>query len=79
MTEMHHSLETIICDPLKYKMVNSGPEVIKLFSYSTQLSTKFILLMTTVVGILTFICMINTSERLKVRNFFVSIIVFKSI
>ena len=48
----------------------SGPEVIKLFSYSTQLSTKFILLinvkMPTSVGILTFISMINTtSERLK--------------
>ena len=36
----------------------TGPEVIKLFSYSTQLSTKFFLLiivkMPTVVGILTF-------------------------
>ena len=45
-----------------------GPEVIKLFSYLTQLSTKFILLinikMPTIVGILTFISMINTtSER----------------
>ena len=49
----------------------------KLFSYSTQLSTKFILLInvkmpTIVVGILTFISMINTtSERLKARNFFI--------
>ena len=38
--------------------------------------TKFILLinvkMPTIVGILTFICMINTtSERLKARNFFI--------
>ena len=54
----------------------SGPEVIKLFLCSTQLSTKFILLinvkMPTIVGILTFISMINTkSERLKARNFFV--------
>ena len=54
----------------------SRPEVIKLFSFSTQLSTKFILLinvkMPTIVGILTFIGMINTtSERLKVRNFFI--------
>ena len=54
----------------------SGPEGIKLFSYSTQLSTKFILLinvkMPTIVGILTFISMINTtSERLKARNFFI--------
>ena len=47
-----------------------GPEVIKLFSYSTHLSTKFILLinvkMPTVVGILTFISRINTiSEGFK--------------
>ena len=53
----------------------SGPEVIKLFSCSTQLSTKFILFinvkMPTIVGILTFISMINTtSERLKARYFF---------
>ena len=52
----------------------SGPEVIKLFPCSTQLSTKFILLinviMPTIVGILTFICMMNTtSERLIARNF----------
>ena len=43
---------------------DSGPEIIKLFSYSTQLSTNFILLinvkMLTIVGILTFINMINT-------------------
>ena len=49
-----------------------GTEVIKK-SYSTQLSTKFILLinvkMPTIVGILTFISMINTtSERLNARN-----------
>ena len=53
-----------------------GFEFIKLFSYSTQLSTKFILLinvkMSKIVGILTFISMINTtSERLKARNFFI--------
>ena len=52
------------------------PHVIKLFSYSTQLSTKFVLLinvkMPTIVGILTLISMINTtSERLKARNFFI--------
>ena len=56
--------------------LDPGPKVIKLFSYSTQLSTKFILLinvkMPTIVGILTFISMINTtSERLKARNFFI--------
>ena len=53
-----------------------GPEVIRLFPCRTQLSTKFILLinvkMPTIVGILTFISMINTtSERLKARNFFI--------
>ena len=52
------------------------PEVIKLFPFSTQLSTNFILLisvkMPTIVDILTFISMINTtSERLKARNFFI--------
>ena len=40
-----------------------GPEVIKLFTCSTKLGTKFILLinvqMPTVVGILSFISMIN--------------------
>ena len=56
--------------------MQSGPEVIKLFSYSTQLSTKVILLinvkMPTIVGILTFISMIiTTSQRLKARNFFI--------
>ena len=55
--------------------VNSGPEVIKLFPCSTQLSTKFILLinvkMPTIVA-LTFISMINTaSERLKAINIFI--------
>ena len=54
----------------------SGPEVIKLFLCQTQLSMKFILLinvkMPTIVGILTFISMINaTSERLKARNLFI--------
>ena len=55
----------------------AGPEVIKPFPCSTQLSTKFILLinvkMPTIVDILTFISMINTtSERLKAIHFFVS-------
>ena len=53
-----------------------GFQVIKLFSYSTQLSMKFILLinvkMPTIVGILTFNSIINTtSERLKARHFFI--------
>ena len=54
----------------------TGPEVIKLFPCSTQLSTKFILLinvkMPTIVGILTLISMINTtSQWLKARNFLI--------
>ena len=53
----------------------TGPEVMKLFSYSIQLSTKFILLINVkmpTIGILTFISMINkTSERPKARNFFI--------
>ena len=53
----------------------SGTEVIKLFSCSTQLSTKFILLinvkMPKVVDILTFISMIYTTfESLKPRYVF---------
>ena len=62
-----------------------GPEVIKLFSYSTQLSTKFILLinvkMPTIVGILTFMCMINTRLRdLKQETYlFVGILVLRAV
>ena len=58
-------------------MWRPGHEVIKLFSYSTQLSAKFILLinvkMPTTVGILAFISMINTiSARIyRARNFFI--------
>ena len=53
----------------------TGLEVIKLIPCSTQLSTKFILLinvkMPTIVGILTLISMINTThEKLKARYFF---------
>ena len=47
-------------------------EVIKLFSCSFQLSIKFILLinvkMSTIVGILTFISRIKTSESFRQRN-----------
>ena len=61
---------------LRSQAAKSGPEVIKLFPCSTQLSTKFIRLrnvkMPTIVGILTFISMINTtSGRPKARNFFI--------
>ena len=60
----------------QHKQTKPGPKVIKLFSCSTQLNTKFIQLtyvkMPTIVDILTFISMINTtSERLKTRNFFI--------
>ena len=64
--------------------IRPGPEVIKLFSCSTELSTKFILLinvkMPTIVGVLTIISMINTtSERLKQESsLFVGILVFMS-
>ena len=52
-----------------------GTDVIKLFSCSTQLSMKFILLinvkMPTIVGILTFISRINTaSKNFKARKIF---------
>ena len=61
--------------PFHYLSHKDWPEVIKHFSYSTQLSTKFILLINvkmTIVGILTFISMINTAtERLKTRNFYI--------
>ena len=61
---------------VNFHLCRPGTKVIKLSSYSTQLSTKFILLlnvkMPTIVGILTFISMINTtSERLKAINFFI--------
>ena len=46
-----------------------GPEVIQLFSCSTQLSTRLILLinvkMPTIIGILTFISMINATSESK--------------
>ena len=56
-----------------YTAFKTGPEVIKLFSCSTQLSKKLILLinvkMPTIVGILTVISRINTaSESIRVRK-----------
>ena len=52
------------------------PVFIKLFSCSTELSMKFIMLinvkMPTIVGILMFMSMINTtSEHLKARKVFI--------
>ena len=60
-------------DPLE-KQFDPRPRGYKFFPCSTQLSMKFILLinvtMPTIVGILTFISMMNTtSERLNARNF----------
>ena len=87
---LYHSLQPWTCqiarpfDNSTYTGARPGPKDIKLFLCSTQLSTKCILLinvkMPTIVGILTFISMINTtSERLKARNSsFVSILVFMS-
>ena len=67
--DTHIKEEFFLNDTKFYGSYITGPEVIKLFSCSTQLSTKFIMLMNvkmpTIVGILTFISMINTtSERL---------------
>ena len=66
-----------ICSRNQFKIwLCPGPEVIKLFSCSTQLSTKFTKLinvkMPTIVGILTFISMIKTtSERPTARHSFI--------
>ena len=67
-----HSLES----DLNALKVSAGLEIIKRFSCSTQLSMKFIMLihakMPTIVGILTFISMIDTmSERCKARKIFI--------
>ena len=56
-----------------YKLMSACSKVIKLFSCSTQMSIKFIMLinvkMPTIVGIFTFISMKNkTSECLKARK-----------
>ena len=56
--------------------VDLGPEVIKLFSCSTQLNIKFIMLINvkkpTIVGILIFMSMINTTpEHLIARKVFI--------
>ena len=54
-----------------YPLLITGPEDIELFSCSTQLSTKFILLINVKMPT-TFIKMINTTaERLIARNFFI--------
>ena len=64
-------ISTFVIDNL----LKSYPKDIKHFSCSTQLNIEFILLINvwvpTLVCILTFISMINTSERLKARNIFI--------
>ena len=72
---------SLFCDAVlsvlsSFSVERAGPEVIKLFSCSTQRSTKFILLinvkMPTIVGILTFISMISTTpEKNKAKHFFI--------
>ena len=76
MPALHVHNKTYVCLIVCQSSAVLAPEVIKLFSYSTQLSMKFILLinvkMPAIVGILTFISMINTTpDRLKARNFFI--------
>ena len=59
--------------------LESWPEVIKLFSCSPQLSRKFILLinvkMPTIVDIITFISMINTTSQSSTINKFLYLLV----
>ena len=60
----------------RFAMWSPGPEAIKIFSCSTHLSMKFIMLinvkMPTICGILIFMSMINTtSEHLKARKVFI--------
>ena len=67
------SLAAVIFKPCHQKTKRGG---FKAFSCSTKLGMKFIMLMNvkmpTIVGIVTFISMINrTSERLKARNIFI--------
>ena len=63
--QSHGHVAVWICCGMKFWLLPS-PEVIKKKSCPTQLSTKFILLinvkMPTIVGILTFISMINTTS-----------------
>ena len=60
------------CQDGFFFVLNQAPKVIKLFACSTRLSLKFILLtnvkMPTVVGILTFISMINTKQLRDLKH-----------
>ena len=62
---------------LSHRGKDLAPKVIKLFSYSTQLSTKLILLinvkMPTSVGVLTFISMINTTSERRKKLLYLSV------
>ena len=73
----HDKANKVIYVPSK-GLHQPGSVVIKLFSCSSQQSTEFIMLinvkMPTIVGILTFISMINTTpEYLKARKVFFSV------
>ena len=73
---LHYRYNTAHINYHNFTGARLGPEVINLFSCYTQLSKKFILLINvktpTIVGVLTFISMIDTtSERLKARNYFI--------
>ena len=80
LSEEGDSRQRVKCSFVEvYLLINwrkSGPKVIKLFSFSTQLS-KIIILhihvkMPTIVGVLTFISMIKTtSESLRVIEVFI--------
>ena len=68
-------LWSILLATFAASITKTGPDLIKLCLSSTQLSIKFIMLinvkMPTIVGILTFISMINKiSESLKARKVF---------
>ena len=83
-TKVHRkTLNPVFNETFIFK-VRSGLEIIKLFSYSTQLNMNFILLinvkMPTIVGILTLISMIKQHLRdLKQEtSLFVSILFFIS-
>ena len=78
-SDQHHCMSSSLQNLLKHTDLNhdttSGLKVIKLFSSSTQLSMKFIMplnvKMPTILGILTFISMINTAtECFKARKVF---------
>ena len=67
---------------MKLLLCHQALRLSNFFSCSTQLSMKFILLInvkkTTIVGILIFISMINTTDLNQETSLFVGILVFMS-